>query len=168
MDYLVLVLRLIHIVGGVIWVGSALTLSFFIGPTVDATQEAGQQFMRHLMQRTRFSGVVAAAAILTVLAGIVLYARAASAGPAWQSSGPGIGFGVGAAFALVGLACGMIVGSTSGALARLGGEIRGKPSADQAVKLQSLNKRLSTVGGINVVALTLATVMMAIARYLVF
>ena len=42
MDYLTLVLRLIHIFAGVFWVGLALTLSLFVGPSVNATGKAGQ------------------------------------------------------------------------------------------------------------------------------
>jgi uncharacterized membrane protein len=168
MDYLVIVLRLVHILGGITWVGAALILNFFVGPSVAATEVAGQQFMRHLMLKTRFTNVVTIAAILTVLAGAILYARDASAGPSWQSSGPGIGYGVGGAFAVVGLICGMIVGITSGALARLGQEIQGKPTEEQMRKLEALRKRLNTVGPLNVYSLLIAAGLMAVARYLVF
>jgi len=36
MIYLIWLLRIIHIVGGVFWVGGVLTMTFFIGPTVGA------------------------------------------------------------------------------------------------------------------------------------
>jgi len=168
MDFVMIILRLIHILGGITWVGAALTLNYFIGPSVGATQEAGQQFMRHLMLRTRFTNVLSISAVLTVLAGLALYARDSSAGPAWQSSGPGIGYGIGSAFALVGLVCGMLVGITSGALARLGENIQGKPTNEQMAKLESLRKRLNLIGPFNVYSLIIAAALMAIARYLVF
>jgi uncharacterized membrane protein len=168
MDFLVIVLRLVHIMGGIIWVGAALTLNYFIGPSVAATDVAGQQFMRHLMLRTRFSNVMAVSAILTVLAGAILYGRDASAGPAWQSSGPGIGYGIGAVFGVVGLIFGMLIGITSGALARLGEQIQGKPTSEQAAKLDALRKRLNTLGPLNVYSLLIAAALMAVARYLVF
>ena len=169
MDVFVIILRLIHVIGGVIWVGASVTFAFFIGPAVGATHEAGQQFIRHFMLRTRFSTVIAATGILTVLAGFALYYHDSNGfTSAWQNSGPGIGFAIGAAFALVGLVCGIMVGATSRALGRLGESIQGKPSPDQLANLQALAKRQATIGTVNVVALLLATIMMAISRYLVF
>lgn len=168
MDYVVILLRLIHIVGGIAWVGSSLVLNFYVGPTVAATQEGGQQFMRHLMLRTRFTQALSGAAIMTVLAGIALYARDAGAGPAWQSSGPGIGYGIGGAFGLAGLVFGMLFGMTSGALARTAEEIQGQPTDAQQARLESLRKRLALVGPLNVYSLLISAIMMAIARYLVF
>ena len=168
MDYLAIVLRLIHVVGGIAWVGSALILNFYIAPTVAATQEAGQQFMRHLMLRTRLIHAVSGAAIMTVLAGIALYARDASAGPAWQTSGPGIGYGIGGAFGLLGLVFGILFGMTSRALATTAEEVQGKPTEAQLARIESLRKRLARIGPLNVYSLLIAAIMMAIARYLVF
>ena len=168
MDYVVLVLRLIHIVGGIAWVGGALTMTLYVGPAAAELQETGQQFMRQLMLRTRFTQAMTGAAIMTVLAGAILYARDMSAGAAWQTSGPGIGYGVGAAFAIVGLGAGMVFGMTSRAMARLGDSIKGKPSDAQTADLAKLRGRLNFVGRVNVVSLLIAAGLMAIARYLVF
>jgi uncharacterized membrane protein len=168
MDYLVIVLRLIHVIAGIIWVGSALTMNIFIGPTVYATQESGQQFLRHLMTRTRFTATMTVSAILTIIAGGALIGRAAGAGSAWISSGPGIGFSIGAAFSLVAFVCGMLVGIDSSRINRLRGDIQGKPSAEQSARLASLSGRLRILGPINVYSLLIASILMAVARYLVF
>ena len=58
MNYLLLVLRLIHIVGGVFWVGSALLMNFFVGPTIRETGDAGKQFAGYFMTRTKFTVVM--------------------------------------------------------------------------------------------------------------
>jgi uncharacterized membrane protein len=168
MDYLVIALRLIHVVGGIVWVGSAVMLYKFVAPTVNATQDAGQQFMRHLMSRTRFTAVMTSAAILTIVAGLILMGRDASAGPTWIKSGPGIGYSIGGAFALVGFVCGMLVGMTTAALSRLGSEIQDRPTTEQSAKLERLRKRLNIVNPINFYSLLIAAALMAIARYLVF
>ncbi len=73
MNTWIIVLRIIHIVGGVFWVGGSLFLGLFIGPTVNATAEAGQKFMAHLMTKARLATRISAAAGLTVLAGAILY-----------------------------------------------------------------------------------------------
>ena len=73
MNFLMIVLRLLHIISGVVWVGAGLIMFFFIGPTLGATAEAGQKFAQHLMTKTRFTAVITTSAILTVLAGFGMY-----------------------------------------------------------------------------------------------
>ena len=102
MNGLVILLRLIHIISGVFWVGGGLVFFFFIGPTLGATAEAGQKFVQHLMTQTRFTAVVTVSAILTVLAGATLYwIDSDGLSSAWMHSGAGLGFGIGAFFALI-------------------------------------------------------------------
>ena len=52
MNALTLVLRLIHILGGVFWVGAAWMMTLYIAPSVGATGDSGLQFMRHMMGKT--------------------------------------------------------------------------------------------------------------------
>ena len=69
MTYLIWVLRLIHILGGVFWVGGVLTMAFFVGPAVGAVGEAGQKFMAQFVSKSRFPQRTTAEAIRTILAG---------------------------------------------------------------------------------------------------
>jgi uncharacterized membrane protein len=96
MDIYLLVLRLVHVFGGVFWVGGALMMNFFIGPTIGATGQAGKQFMGHLMVRMRLSTIMTTIAILTLLAGGLLYWRDSQGLTSmWMSAGSGIGFAIG-------------------------------------------------------------------------
>jgi uncharacterized membrane protein len=166
-NYVVIVLRLVHIISGIFWVGSGLAFFFFIGPTLGATAEAGQKFAQHLMIKTRFTAILTSSAILTVLAGAVLYWRDSDGlSSNWMHTAQGLGFGVGAFFALIGLVFGTMVGSTNGALAKLGSQIQGKPTPDQMAQIGALRKRLSLVSPINAYSLIIAAIFMAIARYL--
>jgi uncharacterized membrane protein len=167
MTYLIWLLRIIHIVGGVFWVGGTLIMTFFIGPTVGATAEAGQRFVGHLMNELKFSTRMSIAAGLTILAGFILYwIDSQGFTSAWMSSDAGRGFGIGAGFALIGFVFGMMIGRTTKAMAQLGAQIQGKPSQNQMEQLQSLRKRQTTVSAISAAALVLATIFMAVARYL--
>ena len=166
MVYLIWLLRIIHIVGGVFWVGGTLMMTFFIGPTVGAIGESGQKFVSHLMSNLKFSNRMAIASGSTILAGFILYALDARAGSAWLRSSFAIGLGIGAIFALIGFISGMLIGRTLKAMVQLGGQIQGKPSPDQMTRLQDLRKRQSTYSVITTLSLVLATVFMAIARYL--
>ena len=65
--------EIIHILGGIFWVGSALLMNFFVGPTLRATGDAGRQFAGHFMARTRFVMTMNISVIATVLAGFWLY-----------------------------------------------------------------------------------------------
>jgi uncharacterized membrane protein len=166
MIYLIWLLRIIHIVGGVFWVGGTLFMTFFVGPTVGATGEAGQRFVGHLMNNLKLSNRLSAAAGLTVLAGLILYGLDARAGATWMRSSFAIGLGIGALFALIGLVFGIMIGRTTKAMADLGARMQGKPSPDQLRQMQALQKRQATVSMISTIAVLLATVFMAIARYL--
>ena len=169
MDYLVIILRIIHIVAGVFWVGGVLIMTFFIGPTIGATAEAGQRFVGHLMNNLKFSNRMSIAAGLTILAGFILYwIDSDGFASAWMSSGAGRGFGIGAGFALIGFVFGLLIGRTTNAMAQLGAQFRGKPSREQTSQMQSIRKQQATYSNISAAALILAVIFMAIARYLVF
>ena len=73
MTYLIWILRIVHIFGGIVWVGGALMMTFFIAPTIGAIGEAGQKFTGYLMNNMKFSARLSAAAGLTILAGAWLY-----------------------------------------------------------------------------------------------
>ena len=166
MTYLIWLLRIIHIVGGVIWVGGTLVMTFFIGPTVAATGEAGQRFVGHLMNNLKFSNRMAAASGLTVLAGVILFGLDARAGSAWMRSGMGIGLSIGAGFALIGFITGMMIGRSARAMAELGAKMQGKPSPDQLAQLQTIGKQQATYSIVSSITLILAVIFMSIARYL--
>jgi uncharacterized membrane protein len=169
MNYLTLALRLIHIIGGVIWVGGALAMNFFIGPTLRATGDAGKQFAGHLMTRTRFAAVMTGSAYATVIAGFWLYGIDSDwFSSAWLSSGAGRGFGIGAGFALVGLVTGIMNGNNNRKLAQLGAQIKGKPTPDQIAAMGAVQKQQDWVVPVNTYSLLLSVVFMAIARYLTF
>jgi uncharacterized membrane protein len=169
MNYLVIFLRIIHILSGVLWVGGALAMNIFIGPTLRATGDAGKQFAGHLMAKTRFTAVMTGNAYATVIAGFLLYGiDSAWFSSAWASSGPGTGFGIGAGFALVGVITGIMNGNNNQKLARLGAQIQGKPTPDQMATMGAVQKQQGWVVPVNTYSLLLAAFFMAIARYLSF
>jgi len=166
MIYLIWLLRIIHIVAGVFWVGGALIMTFFVGPSIGAMGESGQKFAGHLMNNLKFSNRMSAAAGATILAGLLLFWLDAKAGEAWLRSGFATGLKIGAALALVGLVLGMLGGRTARTMAQLGAQIQGKPSPDQLAQVQAIRKRQSTYSTTATLTLVLALVFMAIARYL--
>lgn len=169
MNILVLVLRLVHIVAGVFWVGSAMLNAFFIIPAVAATADAGKAVMNHLMTKARLSMRISVASGLTVAAGAALYwIDSQGLTSAWQYSGPGIGFGIGGFLALIGMGLGFLVGSNAQRLGQLAAQSQGKPSPEQVAQIQDAQKRMTSFGNTSTIALVLALACMATARYWLF
>jgi uncharacterized membrane protein len=166
MIYLIWLLRIIHIVAGVIWVGGTLIMTFFIAPTIGATGESGQRFVGHLMNNLKFSNRMSAAAGSTILAGFILFWLDSRAGESWLRSSFATGLSIGAAFAIIGFVFGIMTGRTARAMAQLGAQIQGKPSPDQVAQMQAIQKRQATYSTIAAITLVLAVVFMAIARYM--
>ena len=165
MNILTIILRLIHILAGVFWVGGAWMMKFYIAPTVGDTAEAGQKFMSHFTGKTNFLNMVTAAAGLAVTAGVILYIRNP---PGWSSSSSGIGFSIGALFATIGFVYGILIGRNTKAVLALGAQIKGQPTPEQLAQMQMLQKRLGTYSTVNAYALLLAVTFMATSRYFIF
>jgi uncharacterized membrane protein len=170
MDIYLLVLRLVHVFGGIFWVGGALMMNFFIGPTIGATAQAGKQFMGHLMVRMRLSTVMTIIAILTLLAGGLLYWRDSQGFTSmWMSAGSGIGFGIGGVAGLIGFIFGAMFGQANKKMALVGSQIKdGAPTPEQLAQLQNAQRILKVVTPLHVSFLIVAAVFMSIARYMVF
>ena len=162
-------LRLIHIVGGVFWVGSVLFLSFYLIPTVQALGPAAGPFMDHLTRVRKLPVGLVLATLLTLASGVLLvWLDSAHFQGAWFRSGPGMTFTAGGALALVSGVIGFLVSSpTARRLGTLAAAARaaGQPTPDQLQEIQRLQTRLATVGILNAVLLVLATAAMATARY---
>src|SRR2546430_9247198 len=69
------VLRLIHILSGIFWVGTTFFLVGFLQPVVAQSGPEGGRFAQRLMSQKRFQAAMSVAAGLTILSGLVLYGR---------------------------------------------------------------------------------------------
>ena len=163
-------LRLVHVLGGVFWVGSALFMAAFIAPTVRAIGPAGGQVMQQLAQVRKVPLYMMTSMALTLLSGIALYWRAAAGfSNDWMASGPGITFGFGAVCAILAAALGVAVGMPTarrlGGLAASMAKAGSPPSPEQMAEMQRLQGRMSTTGALGAGLLVLSTAAMAVARY---
>ncbi len=168
MDIYMIVLRLFHIISGVLWIGGGILYLGFVEPAVRATMPASQKFVKALMPR--YTQYMAAVGGLTVLAGALLYWRDSSGlSLAWITTPTGIGFTLGALLALVGFVMGFVlVKPPADQMGKLSGEIEsgGKPpTREQVAEMGRLNTSLVQLGRITFGLLTLALVCMATARY---
>lgn len=167
MDFVVL--RLIHVVAGAFWLGAAITMFVFLQPTAQATAPEGQRFMLHLLRNRRFSEVVLAAAVLTGVAGGLLFWRDTGLELGSMTRSQGLGFTVGGLAGGIALLLFIFVGYPAGRrMIAIGSRLeaeRRPPSEEEQRVLAAVQRVLGRVGVTVLVLLVLATAAMATARY---
>ena len=171
MDPYMVVLRILHIVAGVFWVGAALFLTLFVAPTARELGPAGGPFVAHLAGKKRVTDVILTAAAITIVAGALMYWRVSNGLAAdWIGSAQGIWLTVGALAGIVAFVIGLtVVRPTTHAMLALGREIAaggGPPTSEQAATQQALQARARATGRVIVPLLVVAVAAMAAARYL--
>jgi hypothetical protein len=164
-----IILRLIHILAGVFWVGSAFLVAGFLVPTMRQTGPEGGRVIQHLMVQRKLPVFLGVASILTVLSGITMYARmAAATHGSWTATAPGIAYAVGGLAAVLGGAAGaLLTGAAGKRLAVVGQGIGAAgPSAEQRAEISQLQSRIALGSRVSAALLAVAAGAMAVARYL--
>jgi uncharacterized membrane protein len=149
-------LRILHIGGGVFWVGTTLFAAFFLEPSVSAAGPAGGEVMNRL-NATRFHPVMITLTLLTLLAGLrLLWIVSGGFNATWMRSPSGLCYTIGGVSALVGFVIGAGV---NGPTARKLGTV-----TDAAAR-EALLARLRVATRATASLLILTVVLMAIGRY---
>ena len=162
-------LRLIHIVIGVFWVGTAVFLATILIPAMRSVGPSAGVVMRELMANRKMPTVLMTAAIVTILSGSVLAWRDAGAlGFRWFESGAGLGFGLGAIAGISALLTGVTVTMPTGKkmnalMAQVQAQGRA-PNEQEAAQMRTLQDRLFAASRVTALLLVIATGFMATAR----
>ena len=169
MTWLMIVLRVVHVAGGVFWAGGTFVFAGYVEPTTAALGAEGGRFMQRLAG-SRYPIAMSVAGILTIVAGVWLLAiDSGGFQSAFMGTGTGIAFSIGG---LAGLAAGVIGLGVQGRNAMRMGMLakaiegqKGGPTAEQTAQVQTLRGRLRSGGQWTARLLGIAVVCMAIARY---
>lgn len=157
--------RFLHIISGIIWGGGAVIMFFSILPSIMATGDAGKQFGAYLFGKSPFGEIMTATGLITVLAGTYLYGVNSSwFQSAWMRTGQGTTFGIGAFSGILAFVFGFLINNVNQALAKLGGQIQGKPTDSQLAELGKLQKRQRFLATANIIFILISIGMMASAR----
>lgn len=169
MNWLMIVLRIIHIFSGIFWVGVSFFNIGFLQPTVQATGDGGQSVMRHLTSQTRFTSTMYTVATLSLLSGWIMYWNLFQFRLAALSSGYGLLLTIGGIagtvawfFALV------LIRRVLSDMTAVGGAISAQgapPTPEQGAQLQALSQRMVALGQWGVALMTIAVLGMSVARY---
>ena len=170
MNIVTVLLRLIHIVAGVFWVGGSVIMIGFVEPTVAAIGPDGAKFMQRFAGPSRFPLFMNLAAPLTTLAGLVLYWMDSGFRIEWIVTRSGLGFTAGGVAGVAALILGAVVmGPTSAQMAALGQEMQvagGPPTPVQVSRMRMLQDKLHQGGLWGAILLVVAVAAMSVARYL--
>jgi|GEM_PF-278638 len=162
------IIRLLHIIAGVIWVGAGIMLSMYIDPVLKSSGIDSSKFMRALYTKSGFDKLMPIVAIVTTVAGLILYWMVSDgfASVDYMRSGQGIVLGIGVVFGLLAFGHGfMALGSQSRKYVKLVNESGDTPTSDQQEALTALEAKLMRNGKISMWLGVLALIFMAGARY---
>jgi uncharacterized membrane protein len=166
----IIVLRLVHILSGIFWVGSGIYANFFLVPALREAPAVMGQVMAGLMRRRVFR-VLEIAAGLTILSGLrLMWIDSAGFSGSYFDTGTGNMFGIGGAAAIIAavfnFGVGMPAMRRAGALAAsVGASSDAAEKARLTQKVDGLRKRAGVAGMLAVSFGILAASAMAIARY---
>jgi hypothetical protein len=156
MDWLMLVLRLIHVGGGAMWVGMMAFMVFFLTPALaEAGPESGK--VMAALQRQRIMIIMPVIALLTIASGVWLMIRTYGGPGNLAGSRMGIALNVGATAAILSFLIGIIFMRPA--------MMRATTTTDPA-EAQRLRARGAMLGRLVARLLMLALGAMAVARYL--
>ena len=167
-----LVFRFLHIVAGVLWVGSSFLFVGFIGPSAAEVGPSAGPLLHAVVKKRKVAKAITGLSTVTVVAGWVMWFRNldqfGSIGD-WLGTNFGLALTIGGVIATVAAIEGSLgVGRNVERLVDLSDEVAasgGPPSPEQQSQIQRLGAEIEKFGKIDLVLLLLAVAAMATARY---
>ena len=169
MNVELVVLRIIHIYGGVIWAGTSLFMSFFLMPAMGVAGPAGAPVMGALVGRKVFT-IIPVIALLTMLAGLrMLWLVSGGFSAQYFATTSGKTYAGGATFALATFIVFMSVNHPAiRRMMRLGQQMASATDAERpklAAEMNAVRGRAVLASKVTAVLLTLTVLAMAVGRY---
>jgi len=168
LTYLI-ILRLLHITCGIFWAGATIYLAAFIGPAVKAAGPEGGKFMQQLAKTNKLPLVMALAATINVLAGILLIWKLSGGFQyEWVVSRHGLILSTGALLAIIAYLDGLLITRpTIEKINRLSHELINKqPTPEQIQQLKAYQKKVISANEFVAILLCVTIIAMSLIRYL--
>ena len=165
-----LVLRFVHIISGIVWVGSGVFVAFFLIPALAANRQIMPQVMEGL-QRRRVFIIIPTVGLLAILSGVrLLWIASAGFADSYMQTGPGRTFSLGGAAAIIALLLQVFVSRPAGVkLGSIATQLAASPAEKERERLSAEADRLRRRNAIATLTTVsfglLAASAMAIARY---
>ena len=164
-----LLLRIVHVLGAVIWAGTSIFIAFFLSPALGTVGPAAGPIMGALYKRKLFT-IIPAVAVAMMLAGLrLMMIVSAGFSPSYFATRSGQIYLIGAAGALIAFALFMLISHP--AIMRtmqLGQQMAQAPEAERGALIAQMNA-LRTKGGnasrASAIVLIVTAIAMAVGRY---
>jgi hypothetical protein len=167
-----IVFRFLHIVAGVLWVGSAFLFVGFIGPSAAEVGPSAGPLLSEVVKKRKVAKVITGLGGVTVVAGWIIWLRDVHEYRSlhnWLSTPLGLGITIGAGLATIAFFEGFFgVGRNVERMVDLGDTIAasgGPPTPEQHATMTRIGAELKRHGQTDLVLLLLAVSAMATARY---
>ena len=169
MTWLTILLRVLHIGGGVFWAGGTFLLAGIVEPTARAAGPEGGRFIQRLMGG-RFVRAMATAGALAVVAGIWLFSiDSGGFQAAFMRSGVGVILSLGGLCGLLAAFVGFgVQGRNAGRMKAVSAAVQGQsggPTPEQLAEIQVIWGKLRNGGRLTALLLAVTVLCMAMARY---
>lgn len=166
-----LLLRFIHIVGAILWVGGGAYAAFFLIPALLKTPQLIPQVMEGLQQRKTFV-ILPTVGLFVVLTGVrLLWIDSAGFDESFLSTGAGRTFSIGGTSGILAFLVQVLIQRPAGLkLGKVAAALSGSPSAEERQRLSAeadrLRKRNNWSVQLAVGLGLLAATAMSVARYM--
>ena len=171
MNAMMIVLRLIHILGGVYWAGTMFFFVTFLEPSLRSLGPDGGKVMIRFFERG-YLKLLPAVAVVTMLSGLwMLWTLSGGFNPDWMGSSFGMALSTGGALAIIAFVVGMVVMRPAAAQIWEVAKQLPQAASDEArnaLMAEMGRLRAKSVLGARIVfvLLVLAVALMATAQYL--
>jgi hypothetical protein len=174
-DWVMIVLRFFHIVGGALWVGSAFLFVAVIGPSAAEVGPSAGPLLRVAVKKRKVATQILIFSSATVIAGWLMWLKNLRdynwnvTNWAFHSNGFGLAITLGGILATIAWYEGYFhVGKGVEELVDIGAEMAagdGPPAPEKIARMQSIQESLKKHGQVDIVLLLLTVTFMATAQY---
>ncbi len=170
MEFFVVAPRVLHVLAGLFWVGSAVIFRPFFLPVLRSAGPAGDKIM-HGIAQTRLSIAIDISAVVTTASGLILYWQVSGGVNAdWIASEAGITVTAGSLAGVVALFLGAVIGGPMlRKRLRLATEVESSTdpaTAEQKAHIETVHNRLGRYQPYQIALMVFAIITMIAARYM--
>lgn len=172
MNIVMIIMRVIHILAGIFWVGFAIFNLAFLQPTIRATGIEGQKTLQYLMRNTRLMSTIYIAATLTMLTGVLQLGYVSHMQSSFMNSGWGLTITIGSVAGIIAWFIALhLIRKIFNRMGVVGQTLQSQgDTPDPALQgeMQTLTAKLVSTGKVALVFMVISVVGMASARYMNF
>lgn len=166
MDAEIVVLRLLHIVPGVVWVGTAIFTAWVMSPAIAKAGPPHSAVVMKIMVKPMII-LLHSSALLTIVFGVIMAFRVRPNGlfDVLWSTPWGTMIWLGALLAVVGYAIGTFGGLKMKKMMAIGESLQGPPLPEQGAEMAALRSSAAMMTKVASVIVLIAVVCMALAQH---